>query len=216
MRAAVFTETGGPLSIENLEPSPPGPRDVIVQLGASGVCHSDLSLKNGYVAGIMPGTILGHEGAGTVAEVGKEVTKVKPGDHIVAAFIPACGDCWFCLHDQSHLCDNEMNVMMSMRGNRSDGSQYMAMTGLGTFAEAMTCSEQSIVKVNTSLPDEQLALIGCGVTTGVGAALNTARVQPGTTVAVIGCGGVGPAVLPGAPIRGGARRHAARPPPPQR
>src|SRR2546430_2031609 len=128
MRAAVFTETGGPLSIENLEPSPPGPRDVIVQLGASGVCHSDLSLKNGYVAGIMPGTILGHEGAGTVAEVGKEVTKVKAGDHIVAAFIPACGTCWFCLHDQSHLCDNEFNVMLAMRGNRAD-AKVQELTG---------------------------------------------------------------------------------------
>ena len=87
MRAAVFTETGGPLSIEDLEPAPPGPRDVVVQLGASGVCHSDLSLKNGYV-GIMPGTVLGHEGAGTVLEVGKEVTNVKKGDHIVAVVHP--------------------------------------------------------------------------------------------------------------------------------
>jgi S-(hydroxymethyl)glutathione dehydrogenase/alcohol dehydrogenase len=206
----MFTETGGPLSIENVEPTPPGPRDVIVQLGASGVCHSDLSLKNGYV-GIMPGTILGHEGAGTVLEVGKEVTKVKAGDKIIAAFIPACGECWFCLHDESHLCDNEMNVMMAMRGNRPDGSQYMAMTGLGTFAEAMTCSDQSIVKVDTSVPDAQLALIGCGVTTGVGAALNTAEVHPGATVAVIGCGGVGQAVIQGARIAGASRIIAVDP-----
>ena len=210
MRAAMFTETGGDLTIENVEPSPPGPRDVVVQLGASGVCHSDLSLKNGYV-GIMPGTILGHEGAGTVLEVGKEVTKVKAGDKIVAAFIPACGQCWFCLHDQSHLCDTELAIMMSMRGARSDGSQYMAMTGLGTFAEQMTCNETSIVKVDTSVPDDQLALIGCGVTTGVGAALNTAEVQPGTTVAVIGCGGVGQAVIQGARIAGAARIIAVDP-----
>jgi S-(hydroxymethyl)glutathione dehydrogenase/alcohol dehydrogenase len=206
----MFTETGGDLTIENVEPSPPGPRDVVVQLGASGVCHSDLSLKNGYV-GIMPGTILGHEGAGTVLEVGKEVTKVKAGDKIVAAFIPACGQCWFCLHDQSHLCDTELAIMMSMRGARSDGSQYMAMTGLGTFAEQMTCNETSIVKVDTSVPDDQLALIGCGVTTGVGAALNTAEVQPGTTVAVIGCGGVGQAVIQGARIAGAARIIAVDP-----
>jgi S-(hydroxymethyl)glutathione dehydrogenase/alcohol dehydrogenase len=210
MRAAVFTETGGALSIEDVQPSPPGPRDVVVQLGASGVCHSDLSLKNGYV-GIMPGTILGHEGAGTVLEVGKEVSRVKTGDHIVAAFIPACGICWFCLHDQSHLCDNELNVMMTMRGDRSDGSQYMAMTGLGTFAEQMTCSEQSIVKIETSVPDDQLALIGCGVTTGVGAALNTAEVAPGSTVAVIGCGGVGQAVIQGARIAGASRIIAVDP-----
>jgi S-(hydroxymethyl)glutathione dehydrogenase/alcohol dehydrogenase len=210
MRAAVFVETGGPLSIESLEPTPPGPRDVVVELGASGVCHSDLSLKNGYV-GIMPGTVLGHEGAGKVVEVGKEVSGVKKGDRIIASFIPACGDCWFCLHDQSHLCDNELSVMMAMRGNRPDGSQYMAMTGLGTFAEAMTCNETSIVKISSDLPDEQLALIGCGVTTGVGAALNTAGVQPGATVAVIGCGGVGQAVIQGSRIAGASRIIAVDP-----
>ena len=210
MRAAMFTETGGPLTIENVEPAPPGPRDVVVQLGASGVCHSDLSLKNGYV-GIMPGTILGHEGAGTVLEVGKEVTKVKAGDHIVASFIPACGECWFCLHDQSHLCDTELAVMMAMRGNRPDGSQYMTMTGLGTFAEQMTCHDSSIVKIETGVPDEQLALIGCGVTTGVGAALNTAEVHPGAVVAVIGCGGVGQAVIQGARIAGASRIIAVDP-----
>lgn len=209
MRAAVFVETGGPLSIENVEPAPPGPRDVVVDLGASGVCHSDLSLKNGYV-GIMPGTILGHEGAGTVLEVGNEVTRVKPGDRIVASFIPACGTCWFCLHDSSELCDNELNVMMTPRGNR-EGGQYLTMTGLGTFAEQMTCDESSIVKVETDLPDDQLALIGCGVTTGVGAALNTARVQPGSTVAIIGCGGVGQAVLQGARIAGASRIIAVDP-----
>src|SRR4029077_18370365 len=139
MRAALFVETGAPLSIENLEPAPPGPKDVVVQLGASGVCHSDLSLKNGYVGGLMPGTVLGHEGAGTVLEVGSEVGHIKKGANVVASFIPACGNCWFCLHDQSHLCDTEFEVMMAMRGTRPDGNPFMAMTGLGTFAETMTC-----------------------------------------------------------------------------
>ena len=210
MRAAVFVETGGPLAIEDLEPAPPGPKDVVVQLGASGVCHSDLSLKNGYV-GIMPGTVLGHEGAGTVLEVGKDVQRVKKGDHIVASFIPACGVCWFCLHDQSHLCDTEFEVMMSLRGKRSDGTDYTTMTGLGTFAETMTCNESSIVKIETSVPDDQLALIGCGITTGVGAALNTAGVEPGSTVAIIGCGGVGQAVLQGCKIAGASRIIAVDP-----
>src|SRR5262245_29116578 len=189
MRAAMFVETGGDLSIENIEPAPPGPSDVVVQLGASGVCHSDLSLKNGYV-GIMPGTVLGHEGAGTVVEVGKEVVGLAKGDRIVASFIPACGSCYFCLRDQSHLCVTEFEVPMQMRGKRNDGTDYVAMTGLGTVAETMTCDQSSIVKINTSVTDDQLALIGCGVTTGVGAALNTAQVHPGATVAVIGCGGV--------------------------
>src|SRR5712671_882136 len=210
MRAAVFTETGGPLAIENIDPAPPGPRDVVVQLGASGVCHSDLSLKNGYV-GIMPGTVLGHEGAGTIVEVGKDVASLKKGDRIIASFIPACGTCWFCLHDQSHLCDTEFEIMMKQRGKRSDGSEYSAMTGLGTFAEAMTCDQSSIVKINTSVTDDQLALIGCGVTTGVGAALNTAQVHPGATVAVIGCGGVGQAVIQGARIAGASRILALDP-----
>ena len=211
MRAALFVETGAPLSIENLEPAPPGPKDVVVQLGASGVCHSDLSLKNGYVAGLMPGTVLGHEGAGTVVEVGSEVSHLKKGDHVVAAFIPACGHCWFCLHDQSHLCDTEFEVMMAMRGTRPDGNPYMAMTGLGTFAETMMCNQSSIVKIETDVPDDQLALIGCGVTTGVGAALNTAKVQPGSSVAIIGCGGVGQAVLQGARIAGAGQIIAIDP-----
>jgi S-(hydroxymethyl)glutathione dehydrogenase / alcohol dehydrogenase len=204
MRAAMFVETGKPLVIEDVEPSAPGPRDVVVELGASGVCHPDLSLKNGYV-GIMPGTVLGHEGAGKVVEVGKDVHHLKAGDRIVASFIPACGTCWFCLNDRTHLCDSEFEVMMAMRGNRSDGTQYTTMTGLGTFAEAMTCDQSSIVKIQSDLPDEQLALIGCGVTTGVGAALNTAQVHPGATVAVIGCGGVGQAVIQGARIAGASR-----------
>jgi S-(hydroxymethyl)glutathione dehydrogenase/alcohol dehydrogenase len=210
MRAAVFTETGGPLSIETVDPAPPGPRDVVVQLGASGVCHCDLSLKNGYV-GILPGTILGHEGAGTIAEVGKDVVGLKKGDRIVASFIPACGVCYFCLHDQSHLCDTEFEIMMKMRGKRGDGTEYTTMTGLGTFAEAMTCDQSSIVKIDTSVTDDQLALIGCGVTTGVGAALNTAKVHPGATVAVIGCGGVGQAVIQGSRIAGASRIIAVDP-----
>ena len=99
MRVAMFVETGGDLQIEDVEPAAPGPRDVVVELGASGVCHSDLSIKNGYVP-MMPGMVLGHEGAGTVVEVGKDVTAFKKGDKIVASFIPACGHCPSCLSDQ--------------------------------------------------------------------------------------------------------------------
>ena len=204
MRAAIFTGTGEDLEIQNVEPAAPGPRDVVVQLGASGVCHSDLSIKNGFVP-MMPGMVLGHEGAGTVLEVGAEVTSVKKGDKVIASFIPACGICIPCLADQSHLCDSEFEVMMATRGTRSDGNPYTTMTGLGTFAEAMTVSQSSVVKVETDIPFDQLALIGCGVTTGVGAALNTARVHPGATVAIIGCGGVGLSVLQGARIAGASR-----------
>jgi len=204
MRAAVFQGVEQPLSIENVTPSEPGPRDVVVKIGASGVCHSDLSIVHGFVP-LPPGVVLGHEGTGRVVEVGSEVTKVKKGDHVVASFVPACGTCWYCLHDQSNHCEFEQQTMMAPRGTRTDGSMYMCFTGLGTFAEAITASEHSLVKIETDVPDEQLALIGCGVTTGVGAALNTAKVTPGATVAVIGCGGVGQAVIQGARIAGASR-----------
>jgi S-(hydroxymethyl)glutathione dehydrogenase/alcohol dehydrogenase len=187
---------------------------VVVEISASGVCHSDLSLMRGYVP-LPPGIVLGHEGSGRVVEVGSDVTRVRKGDHVVASFVPACGTCWFCLHDQSQLCELE-NAMMTGRGSRPDGSPYMCMTGLGTFAEVMTVDEASVVKVETDVPDSQLALIGCGVTTGVGAALNTAQVKPGSTVAIIGCGGVGQAVIQGCRIAGASKVIAIDPVPMKR
>ena len=210
MRAAVYVGDEKALSLENVTPTPPGPRDVLVEIGASGVCHSDLSIMRGYVP-VPPGMVLGHEGAGRVIEVGAEVTRVKKGDRVIASFVPACGGCWHCLQEESELCELENEVSMKMRGTRADGNPYFTMTGLGTFAEAMTVDEASVVKIDTDLPDAQLALIGCGVTTGVGAALNTAQVQPGSSVAVIGCGGVGQAVIQGARIAGAARIIAVDP-----
>ncbi|MSO79670.1 MAG: Zn-dependent alcohol dehydrogenase [Acidimicrobiia bacterium] len=204
MRAAIFTENDGPLVVEDVTPVDPGPRDVVVQTTASGICHSDLSVINGTLP-MPPPAILGHEGAGIIDFVGAEVTGLKKGDRVIGSFIPACGTCWFCLRDQSNLCENTYSVMMNQRATRGDGTPLPAMTGLGTFAETMTCDQMSVVKVDTDLPDEQLALIGCGVTTGVGAALNTAKVQPGSSVVVIGCGGVGQAVIQGARIAGAAR-----------
>jgi S-(hydroxymethyl)glutathione dehydrogenase/alcohol dehydrogenase len=201
MRAAIFTEQNGPLSVEDVTALDPGPRDVIVRITASGVCHSDLHVISGALP-MPPPAILGHEGAGIVEAVGAEVTGLQVGDRVIGSFIPACGACWHCLHDESHLCENTYAVMGAPRASRSDGTPLMAMTGLGTFADMMTCDPMSLVKIETDVPDEQLALIGCGVTTGVGAALNTARVQPGDTVAVIGCGGVGQSVIQGAKIAG--------------
>jgi S-(hydroxymethyl)glutathione dehydrogenase/alcohol dehydrogenase len=136
---------------------------------------------------------------------------VKVGDRVIGSFIPACGVCWYCLHDQSNLCAETYPVMFVPRARRADGTELQGFTGLGTFAEMMTVSQHSVVKIETDLPDEQLALIGCGVTTGVGAALNTARVEPGSIVAVIGCGGVGQAVVQGARIAGAARIIAIDP-----
>ena len=209
MRAAIFVGEGEPLSVEEVTPRPPGPKDVTVEVLASGVCHSDLSIVNGYVP-LPPPSILGHEGAGVVLEVGADVTRVRPGDHIVASFIPACGLCFYCLHDQANLCEQMWSFSAVPRATRPDGSVATAMTGLGTFSDVMTIDERSVVKVDTDLPAEQLALIGCGVTTGVGAALNTARVEPGSIVAVVGCGGVGTAVIQGAHRR--RRPHHRRRP----
>ncbi len=210
MRAAIFVEPDGDLVVEDVKPTDPGPRDVVVQVTASGVCHSDLSVINGTLP-MPPPCILGHEGTGIVESVGKEVSRVKAGDRVIGSFIPACGVCWFCRNNQSNLCEQTYTVMGTMRATRSDDTPLPTMTGLGTFAEAMTCDEISLVKVETDLPDDQLALIGCGVTTGVGAALNTAQVVPGSSVAVVGCGGVGQAVIQGAKIAGAARIIAVDP-----
>ncbi len=210
MRAAVLNAYNEPLVIEDLQEPALGPRDVRVQIEASGVCHSDLTVQRGGVPMPVP-LILGHEGAGTVLETGAEVSRVRKGDRVIASFIPACGNCYYCLHEQSNLCEQSTETMLGARGTRGDGSSVYGMTGLGTFADVMTTHEASLVKVETDLPDEQLALIGCGVTTGVGAALLTAKVQPGSTVAVIGCGGVGQSVIQGARIAGASRIFAIDP-----
>jgi len=210
MRAAIFTELNQPMTVEDVTPTEPGPRDVVVRVTASGVCHSDLHVISGALP-MPPPAILGHEGTGIVEAVGAEGHRGKVGDRVIGSFIPACGSCWHCLRDESHLCENTYSVMSSPRAHRHDGTPLMTMTGLGTFAEMMTCDEMSLVKIETDLPDEQLALIGCGFTTGVGAALNTAHVQPGDTVAVIGCGGVGQSVIQGAKVAGAAQIIAVDP-----
>jgi S-(hydroxymethyl)glutathione dehydrogenase/alcohol dehydrogenase len=210
MRAAIFVEPNGDMVVEDVQAADPGPRDVVVRVTASGVCHSDLSVINGTLP-MPPPAILGHEGTGVVEDVGAEVSRVKRGDRVIGSFIPACGVCWYCRNYQSNLCEQTYAVMGTPRATRSDGSPLVTMTGLGTFSDVMTCDEISLVKVDTDLPDEQLALIGCGVTTGVGAALNTAKVVPGSTVAVVGCGGVGQAVIQGASIAGASRIIAIDP-----
>lgn len=172
----------------------PGPGDVVVRVGASGVCHSDLSVLDGTLP-VRPPVLLGHEGAGAVEWVGAAVTRVRPGDRVVAALTPVCGSCWHCSRQETHLCEQGGELGGCPRVRRDDGSTITALSGLGTFAETMTIGEWAAIPVRSDLPDEQLALIGCGVTTGVGAALNTAEVYPGATVAVIGCGGVGTAVI---------------------
>ena len=204
MRAAVLTAYNEPLEIENLSAPNLGPHDVRVQVEASGVCHSDLTFQKGGVP-FPPPVILGHEGSGTVLEVGDAVSRVKVGDRIISSFTAMCGNCWFCLHDKSNLCQGTGETMFATRGIRSDGTNVPGITGLGTFSDEMVISELQAVPIATELPAEQLALIGCGVTTGVGAALNTAGIKPGDTVAIIGGGGVGQSVVQGARIAGASR-----------
>jgi len=200
VNGAVFLGQGSEMPIEELELAEPGVGEVLVRYGASGLCHSDLSVLNGTLP--IPGpSILGHEGAGTVEAVGSGVEKVKVGDTVVVSFIPACGRCWHCVRGESQLCD--VGFFAPPKFTRADGAMLAgALGGCATFAECTVIHERSVVKVETDVPVEQLALIGCGVTTGMGAVLNTARVEPGSTVAVIGCGGVGTAAIQGARIAG--------------
>lgn len=200
MRAGVFVDVDE-FAVEEVEPLPAGPRDVIVRVGASGVCHSDLSVLSGLTG--LPGPIvLGHEAAGRVEWVGAEVTRVAVGDHVIASLNPMCGACWFCARGETHLCETSGAIMFQPRVTRSGGDIAPCMAGLGSFAEAMTVSETSLVRIETDLPDDQIALLGCGVTTGLGAVINAARPPVGATIAVIGLGGVGMASLQGARICG--------------
>jgi S-(hydroxymethyl)glutathione dehydrogenase/alcohol dehydrogenase len=211
MRAAIFTSVETGLTVETVKMLDPGSADVVVRLGASGVCHSDLSVLNGTVAYPAVPVVLGHEGAGTVEWTGAGVSRFKVGDRVIASFGAVCGHCGHCTHQETHLCASASMDLMTARVQREDGSTAHGMAGLGTFAEAMTCNEAALVAIRTDLPDEQLALIGCGATTGLGAALNTAQVHAGATVAVLGCGGVGTAVIQGARIAGAAQIFAVDP-----
>ena len=208
MRAAVLHSFGEPLVVEAIAPLPVSARSARVRVDASGVCHSDLTFARGGVPGVRLPIILGHEGAGTVLEIGDQVSRVGVGDRVIASFVSACGNCWQCLRDRSNLCERSGEGARAVRGRRADGSPVQAMTGLGTFAEEIVADETSLVRVETDLAVEQLALIGCGATTGVGAVLNTARVEAGSSVAVVGCGGVGQFVVQGARIAGASRIFA--------
>jgi S-(hydroxymethyl)glutathione dehydrogenase/alcohol dehydrogenase len=215
MRAAVAYEVGKPLVVEDVVPLPLGPRDVRVRIAASGICHTDLTVINGLSALPLP-IVPGHEGCGVVEEVGPEVRRVGVGDRVLAAVSPACGSCWWCVRSMSNRCELGPAVLATARLRIGDGREVPAVCGCGTFAEAMVVHEASVVAVETDLADEELALLGCGVTTGLGAALNTAGVVPGSSVAVIGCGGVGQSVIQGARIAGAATIVAVDPAPGRR
>lgn len=212
MKAAVAYEAGKPLVLEELREPEVGPRDVRVRIAASGICHTDLNVINGVSSLPLP-IVPGHEACGTVEQTGPEVRRVRVGDRVLASVSPACGSCWWCTNGYSNHCDMAPVVRSTPRFALPDGRMAPAVCGCGTFAEAMVVDEASVVAVRTDLPDEQLALLGCGVTTGLGAALNTAGVTPGSSVAVIGCGGVGQSVVQGARIAGASVIAAVDPAP---
>jgi S-(hydroxymethyl)glutathione dehydrogenase/alcohol dehydrogenase len=207
MQAGLFVGVERPIEIEEVDLLPPSPNDVVVDIAASGVCHTEMAVLSGALPLSGP-SILGHEVTGTVIEVGAEVTRVRAGDRVISSGIPACSNCFYCVRGQSHLCEHTYSRGDTPRARRADGSTVTAFGSLGGFAEMMTVPEASVVAVHSDLPAEQLALIGCAVTTGVGAALNTATVQPGAVVAIVGCGGVGQCVLQGARIAGASRIFA--------
>lgn len=203
MKAAVLRETNRPLEIEEVQVSKPGPREVLVRTVAAGVCHSDLHFMDGSYPYRLP-TILGHESAGIVEEVGSDVTYVKKGDHVITCLSAFCGHCDKCLTGRLSLCQSPEVSRKADEESRllSNSQPIHQFLNLSSFAEMMLIHEHALVKVRDDMPFDRAALIGCSTTTGVGAVFHTAGVEPGSTVAVIGCGGVGLAAINGAAIAG--------------
>ena len=201
MKAAVLYEPNTPLEIEELDLEEPGIGEVLVRMMASGVCHSDWHVVKGEWTHVPLPAVLGHEGAGVVEAIGPNVTGLSPGDHVILSWKASCGVCETCNRGWPNLCDSPLTAG-SVPRLRSSGADIGQLAGLGTFGSYTVVPEVAAVRIDKDVPFPQAALVGCGVTTGVGAAINTARVQPGTTVAVFGCGGVGLNCIQGAAIAG--------------
>jgi S-(hydroxymethyl)glutathione dehydrogenase/alcohol dehydrogenase len=205
MKAALLHAYNAPLEIENIEIDAPGPHEVLTRTVASGVCHSDLHVIEGGIPMPTP-CVLGHEPAGIVEAVGSEVTDFQPGDHVIGCLNAWCGKCSYCLTGRPHLCmPPEMLARLDGSSRLSRNGEPVVQFALSSFAEHMLTHERSLVKIRDDMPLDRAALIGCGVTTGIGAALRTAAVEPGSTCAVIGCGGVGLSALQGCRIAGASR-----------
>ncbi|HVU04247.1 MAG TPA: Zn-dependent alcohol dehydrogenase [Polyangiaceae bacterium] len=205
-KAVVFRSAQNPFSVEEVEVLSPGPDEVMVKVAACGVCHSDLSATNGTIP-VPEGTVLGHEAAGTIVEVGEAVTDLAVGDTVGISWIPMCGACRFCLMGRPALCDRPMKHGPKMPDGTSrlrdaNGKELSHFMSTAVMAEYATLHENSVIKIDPGIPMPSAALVGCAVTTGVGAVLNTAKVEPGSVVAVIGAGGVGLNVIQGAVLAG--------------
>lgn len=198
-------EVGAPLAVEEVDLDSPASNEVVVEVAAAGLCHSDLHFLDGRYE-MRPPAILGHESAGVVSAVGPEVTYVEPGDHVITYFTVSCGECPYCIEGNTHNCFNRAAAGHRPRGappRITNGDQHITQfLNLGSFAEQMLVLDDALVKIPDDFPLEMASLLGCGVTTGLGAVNNTARVRPGQTVVVIGCGGVGLSAVQGARIAG--------------
>jgi NDMA-dependent alcohol dehydrogenase len=208
-RAVICRELNKPVVVERITVESPKRGEVMVKLSACGVCHSDLSATNGTIA-LPPPLVLGHEGAGEVVEVGEGVTGFAVGDHVVASFIYMCGKCRYCSLGRPVLCVEQGKALTTLpdgtlRTKDAQGRPLNIFSGCGVMAEYATMHVDNLVKIDPKIPLDRAALVGCAVTTGVGAVFNTARVRPGASVAVFGCGGVGLNVIQGAAIAGAER-----------
>ena len=203
-RAAVAFGPGQPLQIVEIDVAPPKKGEVLVRITHTGVCHTDaFTLSGDDPEGVFP-AVLGHEGAGIVVEVGEGVTSVKPGDHVIPLYTAECGECKFCKSGKTNLCSSVR--LTQGKGLMPDGTTRFSYNGepiyhymgTSTFSEYTVVAEVSLAKINPEAPHEKVCLLGCGVTTGIGAVHNTAKVKEGDTVAVFGLGGIGLAVVQGA------------------
>ncbi|MDA8108213.1 MAG: Zn-dependent alcohol dehydrogenase [Betaproteobacteria bacterium] len=208
-RAVICRELNKPVVVERITVDSPRRGEVMVKIAACGVCHSDLSATNGTIA-MPPPLVLGHEAAGEVVEVGEGVTGFAVGDHVVSSFIYMCGKCRFCAMGRPVLCLEQGKALTTLpdgtlRTRDGQGRPLNVFSGCGVMADYATLSVDNVVKIDPAIPLDRAALVGCAVTTGVGAVFNTARVVPGASVAVFGCGGVGLNVIQGAAIAGAGR-----------
>lgn len=205
MKAAVLYEPGQPLVIEDLELDPPKAGEVKIKIAANGACHSDLHVMTGDMRSPLP-IVLGHEAAGIVKEVGAGVTSVKEGDHVVLSLTPVCGTCHYCTKGRPELCTSKPQqpgvLLDGTTRLHKNGQDIYHFSFMASFAEEAVVPESCGIKIRDDIPLDRACLVGCGVMTGVGAAINTAKVQPASSVAVIGCGGVGLNVIQGSAIAG--------------
>jgi S-(hydroxymethyl)glutathione dehydrogenase/alcohol dehydrogenase len=204
MRAVILTELNKDFEIrDDVELSGPGPGEVRVRMVASGLCHSDVSFQNGTVPARLP-AVSGHEGAGEILAVGDGVDHVAVGDHVVMSWVPPCGRCFFCLGRQPNLCMTGLIQSATTPHFKLGGEDLFGTVGAATFAEETVSLASAAIPIPKEIPLDVAALVGCGVMTGVGAAINTAQVRPGSSVLVIGCGGVGVSTIMGARAAGAA------------